>query len=573
MKVPGLKVPTLRVPTRRDLHLAAPLVIAAPAVAQLLLMIYTMLARWSYPYDLEWMEGGMLQHVARLAHGQGIYVPPSIEFIPFLYTPLYPALLAALSPIAGVSYQVGRTISILATLGSVVMMFVALVPRVQQADRRLAWVGGGLAVGLFAAAYPWFGGWYDIVRGDSLFLFMTLGGLTAAVAWARAGTGWTGHGRIAIAAGVLALSFFCKQTGIFFVAAGGGIIAALNWRRLPVFVGVAGAIGLGGKWLLDRSSDGWFSTYALSVHQTHDCNDDRFWKGFGQMLWHFPAMTVVIAVGLGTLLAAVIVRKRLPRSATPLLVWSGVFVVALITGAVGIATMWSVNNAYIPAIATGAIAAGAALPSLAGSLALLVAGSPRRLLVRLPTALPLLAGAALSAQLLADWWSPARLIPTDKDRERGAALVAEIRAIDGEVFVPWHPWYAHLAGKKVYTHRMGVLDMRYKPPMHAQHQCWFHDTSGMDNWEVDGVPAAFRDGRFAAIFWDSGDRDHRFFDGLARTEHNYRLDDKLPDKARPRLFTGARDTLPDDILVPARRQPPPPGAHVLWGFENDSFEG
>ena len=38
--------------------------------------------RWNYPFDLEWMEGGMLVHVDRLRSGEGLYVPPSADFIP-----------------------------------------------------------------------------------------------------------------------------------------------------------------------------------------------------------------------------------------------------------------------------------------------------------------------------------------------------------------------------------------------------------------------------------------------------------------------------------------------------------
>src|SRR3954454_9653847 len=54
-------------------------------------------ARAGFPLDLEWMEGGMLLHASRFAEGKTIYVAPSLDFIPYLYTPLYPALLAALS--------------------------------------------------------------------------------------------------------------------------------------------------------------------------------------------------------------------------------------------------------------------------------------------------------------------------------------------------------------------------------------------------------------------------------------------------------------------------------------------
>ena len=34
-------------------------------------------------------------------------------------------------------------------------------------------------------------------------------------------------------AAILALAFFCKQTGIFYVVLGGVVVAAVRWRRAP----------------------------------------------------------------------------------------------------------------------------------------------------------------------------------------------------------------------------------------------------------------------------------------------------------------------------------------------------
>jgi len=94
------------------------LALAVPGALQVILLIVAMFGRIAYPYDLEWMEGGLLHHAARIADGSGIYVAPSVDFIPYLYTPLYPGLLAAISDITGISYVVGRTISVLSTLAS-----------------------------------------------------------------------------------------------------------------------------------------------------------------------------------------------------------------------------------------------------------------------------------------------------------------------------------------------------------------------------------------------------------------------------------------------------------------------
>lgn len=49
-----------------------------------------------YPFELEWMEGATVEHVLRVMEGRPLYVEPSLEFVPFVYTPLY-AWLGALA--------------------------------------------------------------------------------------------------------------------------------------------------------------------------------------------------------------------------------------------------------------------------------------------------------------------------------------------------------------------------------------------------------------------------------------------------------------------------------------------
>ena len=84
--------------------------------------LWVSLHRIRYPLDLEWMESGMMCHALRLFLGQGIYVPPSVDFIPHLYTPLYPALLALIGKLTGdVSYLAARLVSLGSFLGAVVL--------------------------------------------------------------------------------------------------------------------------------------------------------------------------------------------------------------------------------------------------------------------------------------------------------------------------------------------------------------------------------------------------------------------------------------------------------------------
>ena len=265
--------------TSRMLRLGLWLALAGPGVYQLVLLAWAIAHRYPYPYDLEWMEGGVLHGAHRIAAGDGMYGPPAIDFIPFLYTPLYPGLLAALGSVTELSYQLGRAISILSLVGIGLVVLAqgqAALPGRPAVGR----TGAILALGLFAAAYPFTGGWYDLVRADTLALLLITGGLYGLMRWGRGGRGVWPHVRVALAAALLALSFFAKQTGVLYVAAAVPIILILDWRRAPTFIVTAGVIGLGGSWLLQRATGGWFWFYIRDLHQAHDWNIDRFWKSF-----------------------------------------------------------------------------------------------------------------------------------------------------------------------------------------------------------------------------------------------------------------------------------------------------
>jgi hypothetical protein len=535
--------------------------LALPGLWQLGLLLYTVLRRFAYPFDLEWMEGGLLAHAARLAEGQSIYPPPSIEFIPYLYTPLYPALLALLGGVFGLSYQLGRAISLASILGVVALMVVALrrsaraarsgpdaCPAAGPAAHMASWTGASLAAGFFAATYPWVEGWYDLVRADILFLPMALGGLVVLDGRARAGTGLRGQLGVAVAAALLALSFFCKQIGIFYVATGGALLLVWNWRRVPVYVVTAGAIGLGGTAIINHRTDGWFWSYVYEVPRGHDFNMDRFYASFGNILGHFPLLTAAIALGLVAVLATWAVTRRRPAGGDPFLLWCFVFAVSCVVGAIGWGKQWAHFNHYMPAMTTGALAAGASLPALAGC-----ATVWWRERIWASHAVPAAVAALLGLQLLLRPWDPRPFIPEQRDVAAGHAFIDHLRALvaRGEVYVPYHPWYARMAGQKeLQAHRMGLMDLGWG-----------------NRWKVTGVREAFRDHRFAAVILD----DRPVGWELAGLAQHYRLDERLPAHMRPRLFTGAK-VVPDTVWVPIDTGVPP-GATVIFDFEQGHLRG
>src|SRR5205823_3021688 len=66
-------------------------------------------------------------------------------------------------------------------------------------------------------------------------------------------------------------------------------------------------------------------------------------------------------------------------------------------------------------------------------------------------------------QLLVLVFNPMRRLPTPQDAAAGWDLVRRIASFDGDVFVPCHGYLAAMAGKPVYTHLMGVVDLDGDP--------------------------------------------------------------------------------------------------------------
>ncbi len=553
--------------TTRLLRLGLWLALAGPGLFQLWLLASTIAVRYPYPYDLEWMEGGILHGAHRIASGDGLYPAPSVDFIPFLYTPLYPGLLAALSPITGLSYQVGRAISILSLCG---LALVALAQgRAVQPRRPAAGLTGAvLGLGLFAAAYPMTGAWFDLVRADTFALLLITGGLYGLMRWGRTGHGWTGHARVALAAALLALSFFAKQTGVLYVVAGGPIILIVAWRRAPTYVAAAGIIGLGGTWLLQRATDGWFWFYVRDLHAAHDWNIDRFWRSFELIVLHTRGATAVLALGLVVVALCAVIRRQVPAAARALLAWTYVYAVSTLVGAIGWGTQFAEHNAYMPAMLHGGIAVGLCVPAVLACAELLLGGpDPRHHAGVRPwaTAIAVLVAAAIGLQLYVARWNPRRYLPAARDRAAGDELVKLVRALPGEVWVPSHPWYAHLAGKRMYVHRMAVKDVT---------TLWTKAGTTYDRlvhgYRFDRVAlaAALRRQQWDAIVFDNRD----LHTEVPAVGQHYRMDDEVPRNARPRLFGGAGGVIPDSIWVPAGPVVVPPGVRVLFDFETGTYD-
>jgi hypothetical protein len=418
------------------------------------------LARLRYPLDLEWMEGGMLTHALRIAKGEALYAEPSVDFVSFLYTPLYPAVLAALSKIFGLSYVLGRTVSIL-SFGGALAVLVAAVRGVakdfESAELRAqASAAGLLGAAAVCLAFPFCGAFYDLVRCDSLWLLFVSAGLYCC----RPGRS---AGGVVLGALLLALGFFTKQTAAtFMLAATAAVALTSGLRRGLLFAAVAfgstATAVLAGQYL----TDGWLWIYIYRLHQGHETLASRIWPETPLVLLEY-GFTLLVPVAAWLLLAAL--RGRLSKT---LVYWAIVALAGAATAAVASATQGAYDNAYIPAVYFGALLAAAAtveLAALAAQLPVAADGSAWSLGNRpgLRVGSLRIAGllglGLLSAHAATRWLDPSAHVPTRQDLAAATSFLAYLGAQGPEILVPGHPFYSVLAGGRGHLDIVGVSDV------------------------------------------------------------------------------------------------------------------
>lgn len=380
------------------------------------------LLRMNYPYALEWMEGGSLAMAHRVADGLPLYPRPTLEWTPFLYAPLYYWLGAGLAQVLGEGFAPLRLISLLATLGTFGLIF----DLVHRRTEGLLWGMTGAA--LYAACFEIGGGWFDIGRVDSLYVFWLL---LAVVLLDRMPT-VRGH---VLAGVVMIAAFLTKQSAL--VALAPLVPWALITRRgrlrwlLP-------AVSLGGVALvtvvLARTSSGFL--YYLFELPTHHAIATALLHEF----WRFDLLAPLPMAMLA--LIALLLPSPLERSER---VWWLVLAVSFV-GSAWLSRLhtggW--NNVLLPAYALLAVLTAATAGRWHAQ-----AGPLTRLLV--------LAACLLQFSLLV--YDPRDHLPSEATRAANDALVERLASVEGPVWVPFHPELAAMAGKGMPAHAMALEDV------------------------------------------------------------------------------------------------------------------
>lgn len=406
-------------------------IVLAILSAHVLLVAAVVAARMRYPFELEWLEGVSLQQVGRLLAGQPLYAPPTLEFAAANYPPLYPAAAALAARVLGATLPTLRLVSVLATLACAIAI-----------GRMLLRAGAGafaaaVAIGCFAALWGPGGHWFDIARADMLFLALSL------MALASAGRG-DRPVRGGILCGALAgLAFLTKQSALPMLLPMFAVMLVRDRRRgVAALLTVAGVAGGATAWL-DAASGGWYRFYVFGVALGHHAQAAAFPGIVRTALAPLAPLLALIVTGLMAPAGA-----RAPRPPATVLAWAA--------GAI-LTALWlrSYPNGYrnveVPMHAALALLAGFAWAGIAAW---------TRTLDRTRAAwVTMVVAAVLGLQLGRLLDDPRPQIPTHADQAAGRALVARLAAVNGEVFVPSHPYLAERAGRQGSTSLMTWADL------------------------------------------------------------------------------------------------------------------
>jgi hypothetical protein len=397
------------------------------AVGNIGFVVFLCFNHIGFPLHLDLMEGVVQQHVQHAAAGLPIYPRPTPGYVPLAYNPGFYLLAVPFTWIGGVTLPTLRFVAILGTLGSAIVIFLA----VRDLTDSRWW--GLLGAGLFAASYRAMDAYLDTAHADSWLLFSALLG-TWMISRSR-----TRSVRVAGVV-VLALAFWFKQHGALFTLAG---VLYLTWREGPrnawPYWLVAGLLGpaayaLGQAWPFGE----WFHYFTWSVP-----------SGWTELTLHTTVIRLATHVGrwyMVPCLAALAALLRAARRPGAFNEWHAAFLAGLASAAMGTLDPGSADNVFILFGGT------CVLLGVAG----LAAASEAR-------AWKTIALAGVGVAFVALLYDPREMVMSSKARDAYRDLVTVLHGLEGAVYAPYQATLP--SGFEVYPnmHWVALDDMTRGP--------------------------------------------------------------------------------------------------------------
>jgi Dolichyl-phosphate-mannose-protein mannosyltransferase len=416
---------------------------------------FIIFSRMFYPYQLEWMEGAGLVQVSRLLAGKTLYIPPSIDFVPLIYPPIYFYVSAGIAKMIGLGFGALRLVSFLSSALCAAIIYLAVKERTNSKFAAL------LGAGCFASTFMLTGQWFDIARTDMLAAALSMLGIYLSRESANNVTlseakslklpknetlqslhSFRVTDKDLLSGLIFALAFLTKQSALGVALVVIVYYLIFNWRRaiwLTLSFVLSAAILYSLFWL---NSAGWVNYYLFTIPAAH-AFDFSIGRIVSVLISQFAFILVFLVMGFVPILIS-------PRKifSDKLYLYYMVMAGALIaTGVVGRLNAFSGPNVYVPSYLGVALLAG------------LEAGWLAELKVR-PAPI-LLEWVLLSAQFgfLIPAYFQSKTIPTQQDRAAGDALVTKIKSYSGDVLLFDNNYLALYAGKTPYFNEMPMSEI------------------------------------------------------------------------------------------------------------------
>lgn len=471
------------------LRRAAGVSLALVSLLPLFAVLRIFVARWRFPADLEWCEGGSAYMAWRLLHHLTVYTRPGDVFAPFPYPPGHTLALALAGWMAGgLDYGAARAVSV----ASYVLLSVTLVWTLRREfnDRWTGLASGLAGTAFVACSFPEVGGWYDLIRVDSMMIaFCVLAAaLTVAPGMSRS--------RIFSAALAMTIAVFTKQTSAFFAAWICLFALVRNWReglRLSV-TALACCVAALALLLSTTHGQAWF--WIFENLTSHPVEQDHLWEGL-TIVYRFAPFVVLLP---GVFLGLVVTR----RASGATWMWFGMLAVSVPAALLPYAKHGGWKNDMIPMIV------------LLVPCAIVMVADLVRVGARWSGWVGAAAAAAAVVFIVSRPVDADTFIPDAGRWERAEHLNAFVASLEGGLIAPQMAFLPARNGQtNPHWHRMGHADLT-----------WSGHTVDED-WSVERTQA-----RYALINQlDLSDFGHA-------VRRQYRLVGQLPDDQRVKMFTG-----------------------------------
>lgn len=395
----------------------------------ILAYLYVSLNRLFYPFELEWTEGLMFDYAYRLMRGLSIYIPPSLDFNPAMYQPLFPLISSFFIRIFGPHLFALRIISFFSSIIAGILIFLIL--KIKTRSNFWGIMGSGLFLGAFRITCFW----YDLARLDSLLVMLLLLAFYLLIRF-------KGIFSTLLSLFILSLAFFTKQSTLPFILSTSFYLLFTDKKRGIIFLSIF-PICAGIALLLNHFTGGWYFYFAFILPKCQPLLKEKVMIFLnGDLLKETP---ILCASAIGWFLFWISSRRRKNIWDNNLLLLF-FFLSSFVVSLMGRSITGGSENTIIPYIAFSSIILCIAMAELGIS-----SSSPVKAVVY----------GFIILQFIIFRYDPQSQIPTQKDRECGERFFNYLKNIKGEVLLPHHGFYLVRAGKNPCFYVGGLADVEF----------------------------------------------------------------------------------------------------------------